>query len=116
MSRDGDLGGRILEVKDEMTMSAPRRKRIQAILSEADGDVIPIIETTSKRMNDLVLILDGILHGEPGARFDTLSNFESIGGRGNNLVVTSWERALDHLNRTFKLLTEFRDTEAKLLA
>ena len=64
-----------------------------------------------KELNNLVLLLGGILHGEPGARFDTLSNFGSLGGRNNRVLVTTWERALDEFSEALNMLVELKEVE-----
>jgi len=112
--KKGDLGEKILKIKDEAENTIIRGKRIQEVISEIDSEVNSLIDTTSTRLNNLVLVLDGILHGQPGARFDTLSNLESLGARGSKLVITSWRKSLEILSKAFRLLTEIRDIEAKL--
>jgi hypothetical protein len=64
-----------------------------------------------KVINTLNLVISGILNGEPGARYDTLSNLNSVGGRSNRYLISSLERTVEYFSQGLDLLIELRDLE-----
>lgn len=107
----GDLATQVEDVQRETISLQQRQGRIQTIQSELDQDSLSILDGAIKELNTQILLLGGILHGEPGARFDTLSNFGSLGGRNNRILVTTWERALDDFSEALNMLVELKEIE-----
>jgi len=107
----GDWASRIEDVQKQTISLKQRQEKIQTIQSELEQDSLSILDGVIKELNNLVMLLGGILHGEPGARFDTLSNFGSLGGRNNRVLVTTWERALDEFSEALNMLVELKEVE-----
>ena len=108
----GDLATRVEDVRRETISLKQRQEKIQTIQSEFEQDSIAILDGVIKELNNMVLLLGGILHGEPGSRFDTLSNFGSLGGRNNRILVTTWERALADFSEALNMLVELKEVES----
>ena len=49
--------------------------------------------------------------GQPGEKYDTLSNLETIGGSENKHLLESWQEASETLGQAWSLLCEIRDIE-----
>ena len=113
LEETGDLGINIKDVRKEMISSKLKKKKIQNIIARADKEALEIIEESGKQLRLLTLLLEGVLEGQPGAQYDTLSNFESIGGQENKELVASWRRALEKIEEASALLTEIKDLEIR---
>jgi hypothetical protein len=58
--------------------------------------------------------LGGILFGEVGGRFDTLSNLGSLGKRDGQNVMVTLGMVHKKLERGFQILKELYDTETSM--
>jgi hypothetical protein len=108
----GDLANQIENVLKETIPVNQRKEKIRAIQSEFEEDSLAILDNAIKELNNQILLLGGILRGDPGARFDTLSNFGSLGGRNNRILVTTWERASNDFSEALDMLVELKDVES----
>ena len=59
----------------------------------------------------LISVLKGILHGESGGRFDTLSNISYIGGSENAKLRDKLEIALNQAEQARNIMNELFDLE-----
>jgi hypothetical protein len=112
LSENGDVTLHILEVQNEVVDVEKRNERIAKIYAEFDKDIVELVERSIKEVNTLSLVLSGIMHGEPGARYDTLSNLNSIGGRNNRYLLTTLEKAVEYFSQGLRLLVELKDLES----
>ena len=113
LSEGGDLYLKVAGIEDDDVNAKGKEKRIAELLSEFDEQSLTVIEKAVQAVNSSILLLGGILHGEPGARYDTISNFNSIGGRNNRYLIASWERALEYFNQALGFLVDLKDLESK---
>ena len=94
---------------------AKRRQRMVEIDLKGrdirDADVLAVVDRALEQMQRLTQLLSGILHGEPGAKFDTIANLEILGGGENALISSAWEKTLKSMNRGANLLRDIRDLE-----
>jgi hypothetical protein len=95
-----------------MVNSKIKAPQIEEILSDANSDTLALMDRAIELLQKLVLLLGGILHGEPGARFDTISNLSTLGGRDNRLLSSSWENALKSSSQAANLLRDLKDLES----
>ena len=86
---------------------------MQIILSEVEKESIGIINRCLEEIQNVVNLLGGILHGSPGDRFDTLANFDKIGGNENKRIITAWEQALTDFSQISRTLAEVKELEFK---
>lgn len=59
-----------------------------------EAQIVRWTEQLHDSLQSLVRVLDGVLYGEAGSRYDTLSNLGSIGGRGNAQLLQSLNEVL----------------------
>ncbi len=111
LSQDGDLGQRLNANAERHEGSGGDADAVRKIFSEFDRDALALIDLFTKHLDNLRQALHGVLHGEPGDRFDTLSNIESLGGYENSLVMSSLKEAIDQLGEAYKLSIEAKNLE-----
>ena len=111
LSSSGEIGKRIEAVTLETTQAAARRNQIQVIVHEADNTARVIVEGVLTNLALLVKVIHGILYGEVGGEFDTLSNLSDVGGRENRLLIQSWEQALNWCEKVLRLARGMIDVE-----
>lgn len=109
---DGELGGRMKKIYDKDVKTESDKQIITDIFVQANKEALAIIEQTGRHLQALAHILGGILHGEPGSQFDTLSNLASIGGRENKKLISSWHDILDQIVQSMNLLAEIKELES----
>jgi hypothetical protein len=110
---NGDVTVKLLDAQTDIDDADKRIEGIKAVLSDFESDVLAIVDKSVKAVNTLILVVSGILHGEPGARYDTLSNLNSVGGRNNRYLITSLERTVDFFSQGLDMLMELRDLESQ---
>ena len=113
ISPEGDLGIEIEAAKNEIIKSQPIKRKAHQIFKEINGKTKRIILDTISNYTMLINILDGILYGQVGGKFDSISNMKSIGGRENHEVVSSWRFSLNKLNKAIDLLKEVSQLEER---
>jgi hypothetical protein len=103
----GDFGARLAQVdRSDMLpeIAAERRRTIHAAIDNvAEG----IVSRAIGAFRLLVSLLAGILYGEVGGRYDTLSNISDLGGRNNPAVIR-------RLETCHGMLKNLADTVAEL--
>jgi hypothetical protein len=107
----GDLRAAVQEVKSQAAGARARRKRILQILSRADAEARSLIDATVEQLGSMKALLYGILKGQPGDRYDTLTNLNKLGGSENNVLRNLWSEALERADQAAALLGEIRDLE-----
>ncbi|MBN2440147.1 MAG: hypothetical protein JXJ04_02340 [Spirochaetales bacterium] len=113
VSPEGDLGIEIEAAKNEMIKTQPIKRKASLIFKEINGKAKNIIEETIANYTMMINILDGVLYGQVGGKFDTISNMKSVGGRENHEVITSWRTSLNKLNKAVEFLKEVYQLEEK---
>jgi hypothetical protein len=84
--------GSLLKLDDEVGKTVPPDtwESLTSDQKEAlESQILKWTEQCRDSLQSLVRVLDGILFGEAGGRYDTLSNLGSIGGRGNAQLLES---------------------------
>ncbi|MCX7788283.1 MAG: DUF5312 domain-containing protein [Spirochaetes bacterium] len=69
-----------------------------------ESQVLRWSEQFRDSLQSLVRVLDGVLFGEAGGRYDTLSNLGSIGGRGNAQLLQSLNEVLKGATETVSVV------------
>lgn len=112
LGEKGYFGAKLLEIRKGSLGDALKSQQTAEILEEANGDALQLLDRFVERLQKLVQLLAGILHGEPGAKFDTISNLSTLGGGENALISSSWENALKNASQGANLLRDIRDLES----
>jgi hypothetical protein len=110
LSPDGDIGKKLASV-EAGTSDAGRSKRQSAARQEADTEARRIVDAMAQHLSLITKLLYGLLYGEVGGTFDTLSNLTSIGGKDNKALRRKWDECLKMTDRANALLCEIRDLE-----
>ena len=112
LGEKGYFGAKLLEIRNRSPGSTLKSRQTAEILDEANSDTLELLNRFVERLQKLVQLLAGILHGEPGAKFDTISNLSTLGGGENALISSSWENALKNASQGANILRDIRDLES----
>jgi hypothetical protein len=88
----------------EYAPAAVKRRKILGIIKETDLDAEYLLQTVQGGLGALSKVLNGILYGEIGGKYDTLSNLPDMGGRLNAEFRKSIDEALRKINASNTLL------------
>jgi hypothetical protein len=111
VSMQGDLGRALHDIDQELTALPVKRRKRQDIISQIDEHAESLIKSAISSFNTITKILNGVLFGEVGGRYDTLSNIRDIGGRHNRSYLESLERALQLAQTAADTLSQLYDLE-----
>ncbi|MDP3176349.1 MAG: DUF5312 family protein, partial [Spirochaetaceae bacterium] len=106
LAPDGDLGKAWFMARNEIGPSPLRKRKAQAIARSAEEEAEEIVRRAADSFISLARIVRGILKGEAGGRYDSLSNLYYIDGRANKDFLRALEKARDRCERAHALLTE----------
>lgn len=112
LSPDGELGKRLSLIRKEMIALPLKRRKFANLQQEADAEASGIVERASRSLRSLSSVLGGILHGEVGGRYDTLSNLGTLSGRGTSTFISSLRNALQKIEKTIQMLGEIESVES----
>jgi len=106
LAPDGDLGKAWFMARNEIGPSPLRKRKAQAIARSAEEEAEEIVRRAADSFISLARIVRGILKGEAGGRYDSLSNLYYIDGRANKDFLRALEKTRDRCERAHALLTE----------
>lgn len=106
LSTGGMVGRLIMQTDSESITNALKSKKIENILQRIEPEVYQIVKGGFDNLELLKNVINGILHGEVGGKFDTLANIGYISGRDNNKykselnqLITNIAEAQENLDR-----------------
>lgn len=108
----GDLGSRYDFAGKEMIALPIKRRKFFALQQEANEESAGIVERAGKALRSLQGVLGGVLHGESGGRYDTLSNLGALSGRGSTVFISSLRNALQKIEKAVQMLGEIESVES----
>ena len=111
LSPTGEMGRELELARGELTQLSARYKKIRGIIGSADLDADKIINSCRDHLLLLVSIVKGILFGESGGRYDTLSNISYIGGSDNSSLINRLNITLKQIEEAQRILNELYDLE-----
>ena len=77
----GDLGMAWAQSGDETLPTEAARERQLALVATIDGDASAMIRRAVEAFHLVGQILEGVLYGSVGGRYDTIANLSELGGR-----------------------------------
>lgn len=89
-----------------------RRKKREGVVEAIDREAERILSKAISDLRTLAEVLNGILYGEAGGRFDTLSNLSDLGGRRNQLFMRNLDDALSKVSSAATVVAEIYDLES----
>ena len=111
ISPEGDIGKRYIQAKSEMSSLPVKRRKTQIIVEEAAYIADQILGEARDALLGMVKILGGILKKSADGKYDSLTNFFTIAGRGSAFHDGIAE-SINQLNKTLSLLDDIDAMEA----
>ena len=109
---DQEVGQQIEEVGKSSASHEERQQRLAELVLGEDRRALALIDEAAFALTVVGQILDGILHGEVGGRYDTLSNLGTVGGKKENKdLVAEWQSIRERAGAAANLLQQVRDLE-----
>jgi hypothetical protein len=120
LSDTGDLGMEYAQADRQSGNSSARgsqsAKLKEEIIARVDEIARSICLDTLREIRSVSDVLNGVLYGEVGGRYDTIANLGQIGGRSNKDIKRRLDEALRSLNRFREALQELFELEEKALS
>lgn len=114
LSTEGEIGG-VLDQKNRQPHSdAPGHELMSAMLQAMDARFEKIIDSARDNLEHLINVVKGILYGQSGGRFDTLSNISYIGGSENEKLIGRLNDVLKQAEEAQRIMNELYDLERSL--
>jgi hypothetical protein len=114
LSPDGEIGTRIDSINNEAATVGQRTGKVQQTISNIDGQVEEIITKTIDYVTQLKNVIGGILFGDMGGRYDTLSNLGYIGRNENKNLQQRLAAINKKLDSFLDILTQLYDAEKRI--
>jgi hypothetical protein len=111
VSPAGELGGKLELLKMEVIKTKEVKKKAQNMFKTIDARAKKIVEDSIIHFSTLINVLDGILYGKVGGKYDTISNLKSIGGRENNDLIAAWRSSLNYFGKGLELIKDIYQLE-----
>lgn len=89
-----------------------RRRKREGVVDAIDREAERILAKTIADLRTLSEVLNGILYGEAGGKYDTLSNLSDLGGRRNQLFMRNLDEALSKISSAATIVAEIYDLES----
>jgi hypothetical protein len=109
----GDTGKALEVVRHEVIPPPLKRKKIENLIREVEEEIRALMRTAQNNLHLLGNVLDGVLHGEVGGKYDTISNLAYLGGRENKTLRESINNGIEKLRGTEQLLASLIDLESE---
>lgn len=111
LSNEGHYGARLRRIEEEGGVPASRRKAAASVFAEADSDAEAIVTDGQRDLSALQRVVDGILHGSGDDPYDTIANFNRIGGPDNGRLIAALRVGASHLAGANQILGGLLDIE-----
>ncbi|MAG13771.1 MAG: hypothetical protein CMN78_04155 [Spirochaetales bacterium] len=111
LAPQGSIGREIQDIRNELSKPALRRRKIETVLKNVDTKAEEIVKAARASINLFVRILKGILYGQSGGKYDTLSNISYIGGTDNARLIGRLSNILKQIEEAERILNGFYDLE-----
>lgn len=115
LSSAGEWGASLEQIEKELIPPALKRKKISIITEKADSRAGEIVLKTLRNLELLNNVVGGILFGEVGGKFDTLSNIGQLGRREGQSILVTLGLVHKKSERAFQILKELYDTETSMV-
>ncbi len=103
---EGEIGQAWMAARREVSSVAIKRRKMQSIARSAQDESERIIRDYAAGLIVMTRVLYGILKGEAGGRFDSLSNLSFLDGKANKDFQRGLSLAKDRCEKALSLLGE----------
>jgi hypothetical protein len=110
ISPSGDYGKRYIQARQEMSALPVKRRKIQIVLEDAQEDAEKILGQVREASLSMLNLLGGFLGRDPRGRYDILSNFSTIAGKGSQFI-NGLNETLQQFQMLVKLLEDIEAME-----
>lgn len=108
----GDTGKALEIVRHEVIPPPLKRKKIENLIREEEEEIRKLVRQAQNNLHLLGNVLTGVLHGEVGGKYDTVSNLAYLGGRENKKLRSSIQEGIVTLREAEELLASLIDLES----
>ncbi|MDR0388004.1 MAG: DUF5312 domain-containing protein [Treponema sp.] len=112
LSPSGDFGSRYTAVREELISLTFKRRKVQGVMDEVTLAAGEIIDRSKAALIMMVNVLNGILKKDPVSKYDTLSNFSVLAGKGTAFTDGLFT-AVNNTRIALTLLDEIRSLETE---
>ena len=112
-SDDGEYGRRISEIIRTVEPGPKTTVEIRQLIANGEKVLQEYLFEFTLNVDLLVNVLGGILYGEVGGRYDSLSNLGYMGGANNDRVINSLKNIHGDLRKFLDLLHQVQDLERR---
>lgn len=99
--------------EDSLPPDAARERRLSLVAS-IDGDASALLHRAVETLRLLGELIQGVLYGTVGGRYDTVSNLGELGGRSADRYVTRLERAHVRVKGVADVLSDLQNVETTM--
>ncbi len=110
----GDLGMSWAQTEDDSISTDAAKERQLVLVATIDGDASALLHRATETFRLLGEILQGILYGTVGGRYDTVSNLAELGSRNAGAFMKKLESAHVKCKAVAEVLTDLQNTETSI--
>ncbi|HOX31977.1 MAG TPA: DUF5312 family protein [Spirochaetales bacterium] len=103
---EGELGSAWARAKAEIAPAQVKRRKLQGAERDAEDEAERVVRAAAEAFVAMVKLLGGILKGEAGGRYDSLSNVSFLDGKANKDFLKTLAAAKDRCERALSFLAE----------
>ncbi len=110
----GDLGMAWAQSREETLPPETARERQLALVATIDGDASAMVRRAVETFHLIGEILEGVLYGTVGGRYDTIANLSELGGRSPAEFTKRFEEAHVRCKAAAGVLSDLLGVEASV--
>ncbi|MFP4179797.1 MAG: DUF5312 family protein [Spirochaetaceae bacterium] len=114
LSKEGETGRKIERIRSETSSPKHQEQKIRKVVEDTDKRIEQMISRTIDHISSFQNIIGGILYGDVGGRYDTLSNLGYIGRNENKNLSQKLGLIKKQFESFLTILTEIFDTEKQI--
>jgi hypothetical protein len=114
LAPSGEFGTPYVEALKDAASPQSRKRRMQEAIRAAEAEADGIIRRSLEALKILENIIAGVLHGEVGGRYDSVSDLGFLDGKNNKAYLKSLEFARTQCSRAALLLDELTVLDGKV--
>ncbi len=111
LSKTGDFGLDLQRITRESHSSKAYRTAVTELVKRVDTRAHEIVRDFISALDSTVEVLNGILYGEVGGKYDTIENLGQIGGRSHKRLMAQLDQTLNRAREVGELMREIVQLE-----
>jgi hypothetical protein len=110
LSPNGDIGALYESARREMVAVPVKRRQLSVLIQEAETEAAAIAGSAGRSLRTLAGVLDGLINGASGGKYDTLSNLSALSGHGGAFL-SGLRAAAVKVDKAVQLLADIEALE-----